>query len=233
MIDENGLLLRGDGKLYDDMLKYVKEFLKENDGEVTKIFNYPFRKRSEHTRRVFMWARRLVDRESSINKEAVLVSSIFHDVGYAISLDGSKHAEDSALICEKYLHDNGFDAGFIEFVSYLVKNHSNKFLMTSDDIPLELILLMEADLLDETGALSILWDCMAEGGKQYQSYEASYKRIVNYSWESVQVNPMVTDKAKAFWDDKQKLVRDFVKHLSWDLAIGESSSNSERLYGSF
>ena len=37
MIDENGLLLRGDGKLYDDMLKYVKEFLKENDGEVTKI----------------------------------------------------------------------------------------------------------------------------------------------------------------------------------------------------
>jgi hypothetical protein len=43
MIDENGLLLRGDGKLYDDMLKYVKEFLKENDGEVTKIFNYPFR----------------------------------------------------------------------------------------------------------------------------------------------------------------------------------------------
>ena len=94
-----------------------------------------------------MWARRLVDGESSINKEAVLVSSIFHDVGYAISLDGSKHAEDSALICEKYLHDNGFDAGFIEFVSYLVKNHSNKFLMTSDDIPLELILLMEADLL--------------------------------------------------------------------------------------
>ena len=29
MIDENGLLLRGDGKLYDDMLKYVKEFLKK------------------------------------------------------------------------------------------------------------------------------------------------------------------------------------------------------------
>ena len=33
---------------------------------------------------------------------------------------------------------------------------------------------------------------------------------------------MVTDKAKAFWDDKQKLVRDFVKHLSWDLAIGKA-----------
>jgi uncharacterized protein len=48
------------------------------------------------------------------------------------------------------------------FVVFLVKNHSNKQLMTAKGTPLELILLMEADLLDETGALSIVWDCMME-----------------------------------------------------------------------
>ena len=97
--------------------------------------------------------------------------------------------------------------------------------MTSGDVPLELILLMEADLLDETGALSILWDCMAEGAKQQQSYNEAYYHILNYSWESMQANPMVTDKAKVIWESKQKLVRDFIMHLAQDLAIGSDNEN--------
>lgn len=30
---------------------------------------------------------------------------------------------------------------------------------------------MEADLLDETGALSIVWDCMIERSKEKQTFE--------------------------------------------------------------
>ncbi|NLX69831.1 MAG: HD domain-containing protein [Clostridiales bacterium] len=211
--------------MYADMFQFVKECLEKNDGEATKTCKYPFRKRSEHIKRVFMWAQRLVDGQLSIDREAVLVSAIFHDVGYALSSDGVKHAENSALICEKYLYDKGFDTEFIKFVAFLVKNHSNKPLMTSGDVPLELILLMEADLLDETGALSIIWDCMAEGAKQQQSYNEAYYHILNYSWESMQANPMVTDKAKVIWESKQKLVRDFIMHLAQDLAIGSDNEN--------
>ena len=206
--------------MYTKMFQFVETYLENNDGEITEIGRFPFRKCSEHIKRVFMWAERLIDNEYFINKEAVLVSAIFHDVGYAVSLDSSKHAENSAIICEKYLIENGFTTDFINLVVYLVKNHSNKKLMTAEDTSIELILLMEADLLDETGALSILWDCMMEGAQQIQTFEKTYYHILDYSYKSINENPMVTTKAKVFWDSKKNLMEEFIRHLSFDLAIG-------------
>jgi uncharacterized protein len=130
------------------MFQFVKGYLESNNGELSKTGLFPFRKRSEHIRRVLMWAKRLTEGEEFVNKEAVLTSAIFHDIGYAVSEDDSGHAKYSAVICESYLKENNFDSEFISLVIYLVKNHSNKELMKSSDTPLELILLMEADLLD-------------------------------------------------------------------------------------
>ena len=126
--------------MYDKMFQFVKDYLVNDEAETIKVGKYPFRKRSEHIRRVFMWAQRIADGEACINKEAVLVAAIFHDIGYAISLDGSKHAEDSAILCEKYLKENGYDTEFISLVAYLVRSHSNKEFMTVSDTPLELII---------------------------------------------------------------------------------------------
>ena len=207
--------------MYDKMFEFVKNYLENKEAETIKIGKFPFRKRSEHIRRVFMWAQRIVDGEAYINKEAVLVAAIFHDIGYAISLDKSKHAEDSATLCEMYLKENEYDIEFINLVTYLVRSHSNKELMTVSDTPLELILLMEADLLDETGALSVVWDCMMEGSEQIQSFDKAYNHIMNYSYKSLNVNPMVTAKSKAFWENKQNLMKEFVNQLSFDLGICE------------
>lgn len=140
-------------------------------------------------------------------------------MGYTLSLDNSKHVENSAVLCEKYLTENGYDSEFINLVVYLVKNHTNKELMTVRDTPLELVVLMEADLLDETGALSIVWDCMMEGSQQMQTFEKTYNHILNYSNKSLNVNPMITAKAKAFWESKQNLMQEFIKQLSFDLGI--------------
>jgi uncharacterized protein len=201
------------------MFQFVKSYLENNDGEATKTGYFPFRKRSEHIERVFMWAERLVDGVTYINKKAVLVSAIFHDIGYAISVDMSKHAESSAVLCEQYLKENGYDIEFINFVIYLVRNHSNKELMKEGDTPLELILLMEADLLDETGALSIVWDCMMEGSQEIQTFDKTYNHIMNYSCNSLNINPMVTAKARVFWENKQNLMKEFINQLSFDLGI--------------
>lgn len=205
--------------MYDKMFKFVKGYLENTGGETTNIRYFAFRKRSEHIKRVFMWAERLVADETDINTEAVLTAAVFHDAGYGPSIDKSKHADNSAVICEKYLTENGFDAEFIKFVVYLVKNHSNKKLMTFNDTPKELILLMEADLLDETGALSIVWDCMMEGSEQDQTFVKTFNHIMKYSGKSLNNNPMVTTKAKEFWEDKQKLTQEFIKQLSFDLGI--------------
>ena len=54
------------------MFQFVKDYLETNEAETIKVGKFPFRKRSEHIRRVFMWAQRIVDGEDYINKEAVL-----------------------------------------------------------------------------------------------------------------------------------------------------------------
>jgi uncharacterized protein len=205
--------------LYDKMFQFVNEHLKNSDVEASKIGCFPFRKRSEHIKRVFSWAKRLMDGECDVNKEAVLVSAIFHDAGYSVSANNTNHAENSAVLCEKYLKDNGFDTEFINIVIFLVKNHSNKKLMTNKGTPLELVLLMEADLLDETGALSIVWDCMKQGNQEIQSFEKTYEHILNYSYKILFENPMVTAKGREIWARKQKLVQEFVAQLSYDLDL--------------
>jgi uncharacterized protein len=205
--------------MYAKMLEYVKEDLINSGGEFVNFNSVPFRKRSEHIKRVFIWAERIMDGMENINKEALLTAAAFHDAGYNPLLGRSDHAETSAVICEKYLKDNGYDAKFTDFAVYLVRNHSRKELMTSSDTPLELILLMEADLLDETGALSIVWDCMAEGAEDVQSFEKTYEHIIKFSYVALKENPMITEKAKAFWEEKQKLMKEFTRQLSFDLGI--------------
>lgn len=201
------------------MFEFVSEHLKNSDGEASENGYLPFRKRSEHIKRVFTWAKRLLNDDCNVNQEAVLISAIFHDVGYALSTDTTNHAKNSAAIFEKYLKDHGFANEFIDFVVFLVKNHSNKQLMTAKGTPLELILLMEADLLDETGALSIVWDCMMEGAQEIQSFQKTYEHILDFSYQILNKNPMVTAKGKEFWERKQKLVQEFVTQLSYDLGL--------------
>lgn len=210
--------------MYDDIFNYVKSLLAQNDSEASKIGHLSFRKRSEHIWRVFIWAKRLLQEgtyDVKVNSEAVLTAALFHDVGYSLSLDGSKHAENSAALFSKYAVAKGYDAEIKDFTEYLIRNHSNKILMNDNSVPLELIILMEADLLDETGALSIVWDCMMEGGQKIQSFEKTYKHIQSYSAKLLDENPMKTALAKAIWSNKQNLIKEFLRQLSYDLAICE------------
>ena len=108
-----------------------------------------------------------------------------------------------------------------EYIKYLILNHSKKELMQNKNTPIELIILMEADLLDETGALSIVWDCMAEGAQEIQSFEKTYKHIKDKSCKILDINPMVTKPGKEIWKKKQTLVKEFIIQLKYDLCDKE------------
>ncbi len=164
----------------------------------------------------------LTEGETGIHTQAVLTAAIFHDVGYALLPDNMEHAENSAVLCERYLKENHYDSSFTDLVTDLVKNHSRKEMLQSPGTLRELILLIEADLLDETGALSIVWDCMAEGAKETQAFEKTYHHILNYSCKELSANPMVTEKAKAFWEEKQRQAERFMAHLSFDLGLQDT-----------
>ena len=207
--------------MYKDMLSYVNETLNKNNAQYcTKINQFPFRKRIDHISRVFMWAKRLLNKETA-NEKIVLTAAIFHDVGYAKSNNPDEHSFYSSLICKDYLSNNGFDNQFINKVTNVILNHSKKELLNRKDIDFELILLMEADLLDETGALSIVWDCMMEGSEDEQSFIKTYNHIKEYSSDIINENPMVSETAKNIWEEKQKLTKSFINSLEYDLGIEE------------
>ena len=209
--------------MYDSIFEYVKQALADND-YATKNSPLPFRKRSEHIWRVYNWAKRLLKGntfEIDINEESVLIAALFHDVGYCKPLEDTNHAENSEMVFRKYAYEMSIDAERVEFISFLIRNHSNKDLLNNASTPIELVVLIEADLLDELGALSILWDCMSEGGQSEQSYVNAYEHIKAYSSKITESNPMKTQKAKEIWKDKQKLVCEFVNHLVIDLALTE------------
>ena len=91
--------------------------------------------------------------------------------------------------------------------------------MREPDASLEMVLLMEADLLDEEGAMGIVWDCMTMGNAHASSYAKAYYHILESS-NKEEPNPMVTERAREFWEEKKGIVARFTRLLEDDLMIG-------------
>lgn len=194
----------------------MKAMLHEKEVSATKSnIAYSFRKRSEHSLRVLMHAKRLADFHPYANKDVLYTAAIFHDVGYAVVK--MNHALHSEILVREYLTSHHYDQAFINQVCFLVKHHSNKSLLHKEDTPIEMVLLMEADLLDETGALSIIWDTLASAQETDPSYLKAYERLLKYSKMQAQTHPMVTKEAKHMWEEKCHLINTFIKHLEKDL----------------
>lgn len=208
--------------MFTEIFNEVKEYLESHggnnhDGGIT------FRKRSDHMWRVYIWVERLIkDCTENINKDALRIAALFHDIGRYIS--HSDHANQSALLFHDYAVKKNYDKTQAEFIEYLIRNHSDKEILFSPDIPLELVFLIEADMLDEMGALAIVWFTMSAGIPQpAENYMEAYNFIAKWlkAHEIKDTNPMRTAKAKEIWESKQNLVKEFLRQLEYDLGISE------------
>lgn len=204
---------------YQEIMNFVQKTLEENGGERDSKGRFPFRKRSEHIQRVYTWAVRLLEEDSPIDKEALLLAALFHDIGYDDMDNADTHQIRSAEITKRYLEAKNYENSLVKRVCYLVENHSEKDLLWDEDTPLDLVLLMEADLLDETGALAIVWDTMMEARKENATFEQVYNHILDFSHREIQNCPMKTEKAKLFWKQKECLVNSFLSELKRDLFL--------------
>lgn len=203
-------------ELYEKYLKYVKDYLTVHNGDVPPDPQAAFRSKYQHTLRVLGWAKRLAEGRKDVNTDVLYTAAIFHDIGNAI--DRESHAERGAKVFYEYGIKNGMDLSFIEKVKNLIFLHSSKESLKEKDTPIELILLMEADLLDEEGALRMVWYTLDKCISGLKSYEDVYKHIVMGNNKRL-VNPMVTEKAKHYWNEKQKLVEAFTKQLEDDITV--------------
>ena len=201
---------------YEAMLEYVHNVLVQNEGIKSPKPQLSFRNRFEHIKRVYGWAKRIIKGVDDCDESLVFTATIFHDCGYVKNRKDS-HAKLGAEIFEKYALENKFDKDFINKVSYMIKNHSNKSLLKEDNTPIEFIILLEADLMDEEGAMGLVFDLLAEGTKLPESYSTVFNEIMIHSAHILEQDFMVTPLAVKFWNEKKKFINDFINNLKFDL----------------
>lgn len=203
---------------YKKMLDFVRKTLEENDAIKPRNVHHQFRDRAKHSYRIYRWVERLSPDYPDADLEVAKTAAIFHDVGYAIAK--KEHAFYSAEIFKKYATNNNFPADFTNKVFYIIENHSNKDLLKTTDNK-ELILVLEADLLDEEGAMGLMWDLMAAGSKGVEEYEDGMEELYIHSCHILGQDFMVSPIAKKYWDEKKKLVSDYLLQIKEDLFIEE------------
>ena len=217
------------GADYRSMLSFVKQTLEEvrTEGENgigvhKQEFGYT---RYEHTKRVLGWAKRLYDMtpdKTRLRYEDLMIATIFHDVGRAVSVQtGEDHAKAGVPITRDWLLSNGYDPARTEYIAGLVGSHSEKKRMHDPDIDRNLLMLMEADLLDDMGLLGIVMDTMiVRARKEEATFYDCYNHYERYTHPMQYDSPVVTPEAKTLWDIKTKSTESFVEEFRSDILLG-------------
>lgn len=208
-----------------EMFEYVKNRLDkqcpENGGYGNKIA-IPY-SRYNHVVRVYNWVLRIVEelKDESLDIESLKVATIFHDVGYGLDEENKQHAFVGAEICQDYLESIDYPQEKVEFICSLIERHSMKRLLYDKGTQMELIVLMEADLLDDTGAQGIIMDAWIEAKNSKVDFYSMLQHIRKYTYRHMRQTNLVTAPGKKFWHEKRKLTYEFVRQLERDLGQGE------------
>ena len=216
---------------YRGMLSYVKHTLEEvrTEGEneigMHKLeFGYT---RYEHTKRVLGWAKRLYDLtpdKTGLRYEDLMIATIFHDIGRAVSeKTGTDHAKAGVPLTRDWLLSNGYDPARAEYIAGLVGAHSEKERMQDPATDRNLLMLMEADLLDDMGLLGIVMDTMiVRARKADATFYDCYNHYERYTHPMQHDCPVVTPEARALWEEKTKDTDRFMEQYRKDiLLLGE------------
>ena len=195
---------------YDELLNYTKELMTTNS---RKIY-YSFRDRYNHTLRVLKWAERLQEIEGG-DLEVIRIAAILHDVGWS---DEIPHGTVSKQIADEYLSSIKYDSDKKEKILEAIENHSNR--ENANGLCLESYIIMDADILDEVGAISILWDAMATMYQENPSYKMAYERIKKFTAEiKRKKDRLKTSAGKKFYEERIKFIDQFLNELEFELNL--------------
>ena len=222
------------------MLAYVKELLDPVDSVSKSGLSLPFRSRYAHTERVICQALRICEKESG-DAGIIAVAAIFHDCGY--SNGGENHASESARLFASYARQyltaradwTGAEtknlradlaaainaavtsAESLDAIYNVIAVHSDKHLL-DNALCTEAKILMDADLLDEEGAMAVVFDCFIEADLPVFDYESAFERIsARYTAWADDINRFHTDEGMRRFIKMREYVGAFVSGLREEL----------------
>ena len=138
-------------------------------------YSQPFRDRFEHTKRVLNWAKRIHQHEGG-DIGIITLAVLFHDSGWSDEID---HALIGAQLAEKFLIEQCVDRPIIDRVVSATLTH-NKRLDPVEDLPIENLIVMDADILDELGVTTLVWDAMATAIGENPGYREALEQNQGY-----------------------------------------------------
>ena len=200
-----------------DMLEFVRGFIESHDPIATKLKRrYPFRHLADHCYRCYRWAERICHVEGG-DADVAQVSALFHDIGKCVDNTRDGHAAAGAGICGDYLDTIGCDPTKRDRITSIVRHHIEH--CRGEDTSLEARIESDADILDETGAMTVLWDCMAQGAEEEQSYGIARDRI-NGAYRNLQKTTRSLFQTEAGWrffQERRECLGCFIRHLDFEL----------------
>ena len=193
---------------YSEVIEYVKKMTTENG----RPSNYPFRSRYEHTMRVYRWAIKLQAKLGG-DIDIIALAALLHDVGW----DNERpHEEVGAELAVEFLDSIGVEPDIIKRVGEIIMIHEDKD--TEAELSLECKIVMDADLLDEVGAVSVILDAMATACEDEASYKKAYYRIKNYyRINKPKIRRCKTDAARAEYTKRMQLLDSYINPLEKEL----------------
>jgi len=207
---------------YEQMVEFVRGFFESHDPLGTDLtWRYPFRRRFEHCLRCSIWARRIAFAEGA-DTEISEISALFHDIGKSVDNATKDHGQVGAQICGEYLSSIGYDKSRRARIVQIVQSHSKHGYY--GDASLEARVVSDADLLDETGAITVLWDAMACANEDAPSYEKASDRIKKaYIKLKVRLpDRLHTPTARRILEERLSFLDTFLKNLEYELGRSET-----------
>lgn len=193
---------------YTQVIEYVRKQTTTNG----RPPNYPFRSRYEHTMRVYRWAIKLQAKVGG-DLEIITLAALLHDIGWD---ENRPHNEVGAEMAVDFLDGIGYDEVKVGRVGEIIRRHTDQD--TTDELSLECKVVMDADLLDEVGAISVLWDAMATACEDGASYKRAYNRIKNfYRINLPKIRRCKTEAARVEYERRMHAIEDFLSELEREL----------------
>lgn len=201
--------------MYEEMIQFVKATFAQrvelNPKEADA--RYPFRNRFDHTMRVYQWAMRLQEILGG-DREVIAIAAILHDIAKGVP----DHAQVGAQMADDYLRRIGYPDVKRCQVVQAIRYHSSKLTASTLNLCIEEKILMDADLLDETGAITIIWDAMATALEENPSYNKVYERIQKYGLKLREEEQYFTTEAgRQFFHERCQVIENFLSEFRFEL----------------
>lgn len=213
-----------DNRLYDEAVKILIEYFKNNIGSSQNKYcnrdNWMFL--IKHSLRVEKTAARIRDSFDSFSRSdmyTLQAAAIFHDIGNVVQRE--KHGAIGAEIVGNIFCNTEFLSDYEinkERLIHIIANHSDK--ENENDRDLVSVILKDADVLDQIGAMSILMHGSKYDYNSYEYYNKVLDDLKNKELPYCQKEYLLlkTNPAKEMMNDKIKLIKNFIKQLTYEIS---------------